>query len=142
MKPSAVDLCLALTLAQSRLALAVDEALGLHHGLSLRELALLDGLQHTPVRGSSLRALAVVLSQSPSTTLRQALPLEKTGLVERTPRGLALRPAGTRALKQARATAEEAGQDALVALSGEDRLRLLELLTALAPGHAPVGAAA
>ena len=62
MTPSTVDLCLALTLAQSRLALAVDEALGLHHGLSLRELALLDGLLRGAAPGRSLRALAAALS--------------------------------------------------------------------------------
>lgn len=142
MTPSTVDLCLALTLAQSRLALVVDEALGIHHGLSLRELALLDALRQGPAGGSSLRALAAALSQSASATLRQALPLEKTGLVERTTPGLALRPAGTRVLKQARDTAEEAGQETLAAWPGGERLHLLGLLTALATGRAPASAAA
>ena len=142
MKPTAVELCLALSLAQSRLALVVDEALGIHHGLSLRELALLDHLQRATSGAMPLRALATALATPLSTTLRQALPLEKTGLIDRTPQGLALRPAGARVLKQARATADEAGHDALAMLPADDRLRLMTLLRALATGHTSAGAPA
>ncbi|MBK7263103.1 MAG: MarR family transcriptional regulator [Rubrivivax sp.] len=112
MNTDALDDWLALNTALARWNRQLDEALGNWHGLSFADLRLLDQLACGDDQAQRLGALAEALGQSSSATLRQVLPLEKTGLVERRPAAndpgslvVALRAPGLQSLKVARETA-------------------------------------
>ena len=95
-------------LAQATLAL--DEALGTHHGIGWSDLLLLDLLQ-TEGHPVATTHAAARQGLTPARLLLQILPMEKLGLVQRArspdgARSLALAPAGKRVLKEARYTAE------------------------------------
>lgn len=99
----------------------LDDELGLHHGLSWSDLLLLDALHDAGGRLSTRQAAAAT-GRSPAGLLRQALPMEKIGLVQREQQGsgatqLVLAPGGARLLRDARDTArvllaEDAAQGA------------------------------
>ncbi len=139
MTPTALDIGLALSAAQARLSFALDDALGTLHGIGLRELGLLVQLQRSPQGAASLDALSVALGLPPSSLLRLCLPLVKTGLIERAPRRLGLRPAGARLAAEAAATAEAAAQRLLPAEASPGRAALDHLLCAVAARPAPAG---
>jgi DNA-binding MarR family transcriptional regulator len=110
---TAADDRLSQTLQQHRrLACQVqqlDEELGLHHGLCWSDLLLLDALHGAGGRLSAARA-GEATGRSPSALLRQVLPLEKIGLVQRVrdgsgPPQLVLATGGARRLREARDTA-------------------------------------
>ncbi|MBP7354048.1 MarR family winged helix-turn-helix transcriptional regulator [Comamonas sp. UBA7528] len=118
--------------AQSVLQQRLDERLGDWHGLSLDGYHLLQALEAPP--GLTLPALARALLQPAAATLRQVLPMEKTGLLERADGMVRLRPAGRQLLVEARQTVEATYARALQAPGVEaDRfaacLPLLEQLS-------------
>ena len=87
----------------------LDEELGLHHGLSWCDLLLLDALHEAGGRLPA-REAAATTGRSPAGLLRQVLPMEKIGLVQRTRDGggvpqVVLAASGTRLLREARDTA-------------------------------------
>lgn len=90
----------------------LDEELGTHHGLSWADFILLTVLD---AAGGAAPAtdLARRLHTPASHLLLRLLPLEKTGLVERTAdgqgrRSIRLRTPGQRLLREARGTAADA----------------------------------
>jgi MarR family transcriptional regulator, organic hydroperoxide resistance regulator len=99
------------------LAQRLDDELGLHHGLSWRDFLLLDALREAGGRLSSQQAAAAT-GRSPAGLLRQVLPLEKIGLLQRERDSggrpqLVLAAGGGRRLREARETVQ--------ALLAEDR---------------------
>ncbi len=87
----------------------LDDELGLHHGLSWNDLLLLDALHDAGGRLSARQAAAAT-GRSPAGLLRQVLPMEKIGLVQRErdgggPPQLVLAAGGARRLREARDTA-------------------------------------
>lgn len=102
----------------------LDEELGLHHGLSWSDLLLLDALHEAGGR-LPMRQAAAATGRSAAALLRQMLPMEKIGLVQRERDGGAatvwatvwvLAAGGARRLREARDTAhgvlrEAAGAD-------------------------------
>lgn len=87
----------------------LDDELGLHHGLSWHDLLLLDTL-HTAGGRLPARQAAAATGRSPAGLLRQVLPMEKTGLVQRARDGrgqpqLVLAGGGARRLHEACDTA-------------------------------------
>ena len=83
MNPSPLDQCLRISAAHAHIALVLDDALGTFHGLSYADFRLLHQLAQAPDQRLPLVELAPRLGLGPSAALRQILPLEKTGLVER-----------------------------------------------------------
>lgn len=137
MTPAALDIGLALGAAQARLSLGVDEALGTLHGIALRDLALLLHLLRSPQGTASRGVLSTALGLSSSSRVRLCLPLEKTGLIERVPGRVSLRPAGARLAREARVTAADAAERALAATDAADRVRLHGLLGVVAARPLP-----
>lgn len=89
----------------------LDDELGLHHGLSWNDLLLLDALHDAGGRLSARQAAAAT-GRSPAGLLRQVLPMEKIGLVQRQrdgsgPPHLVLAAGGARRLREARDTARD-----------------------------------
>jgi DNA-binding MarR family transcriptional regulator len=136
---SPLDTVLDLALARTLVLRHVDAPLGNHHGVSLSDLALLLELRGAP--GEKLRRvdLASRLGITPSGVARQLAPLERIGLVgrESNPRDarlalVILTESGQRVADEARATAEEASEDALSAIWPDaDREQLAKLLRAV-----------
>ena len=119
MSAQALPLGTALWRAQASLQQRLDERLGEWHGLSFgdyQQLLALDSQAH----GLSLPALASSLLQAPASTLRQLLPLEKTGLLERSVGQVRLRPAGRQLLAEAGLSAQDIYAKALKALGAEE----------------------
>lgn len=83
----------------------LDEALATHHGLGWSDFVLLNALADHDA-GLPTAALASRLHLGRSRLVAQLLPLEKTGLIARQPaaRSVALRAAGRRMVREARAT--------------------------------------
>jgi DNA-binding MarR family transcriptional regulator len=109
MSTSALQACLLRQHAHAALTFRLDEELGTHHGLAWSDFVLLALLDEA---GGALAApeLATRLGLRRSHFVLQVLPLEKTGLVERTTREdgsrqIILRPVGRRLLREARDTA-------------------------------------
>lgn len=127
-----IELCVSLTRAQARMALAVDDTLGAWHGLAWRELMVLHTLQRAPDATLPLSQAAARLGLAPSALLRMILPMEKTGWIERRGTQLVLRPAGDRLAREAVASADLAAQRELRRLPAPDRQRLREMLATLA----------
>jgi len=93
----------------ARLVQRLDDELGLHHGLSWCDLLLLDALHDSGGRLSTDQA-AAAMGRSPAGLLRQVLPMEKIGLVQRDREGsgaaqLVLAAGGAHRLRDARDTA-------------------------------------
>lgn len=96
--------------AHAAASFRLDEELGTHHGLSWADFVLLEALADAPA-GMADGELATRLGLLRSQFLRRVRPLEKVGLVTRTPddRGrplVALSASGRRSLREARETAE------------------------------------
>ncbi len=98
--------CLALHRAHASLQLKLNDELGLHHGISFNDFALLNLLAQADGGRVSIPELVRPMGQPQSAVLRQLILLEKIGLVMREgangDRQAVLRPAG-RALVHARA---------------------------------------
>lgn len=102
---SAFDQCLHISAAHARIQLALDEELGTFHGLSYADFLLLHRLSDAPQQQLPMTELAPHLGVRPSAVVRQVLPLEKIGLLERAAqpdargrRQVRLRPAGRQVL--------------------------------------------
>lgn len=122
--------------AQSVLQQRLDERLGDWHGLSLDGYRLLQALEAPP--GLTLPALARALLQPAAATLRQVLPMEKTGLLERADGMVRLRPAGRQLQAEAQRTTQAVYEQAVRAL-GADASALAACQQLLERLAAPVG---
>lgn len=110
----------------------LDDVLGLHHGLSWNDLLLLDVLHEAGGRLPARQA-AVATGRSPAGLLRQVLPMEKIGLVQRLRDGgglpqLVLAAGGARRMREALDTArallaDDAAQTTSAASSPPSQLR-------------------
>ncbi|MCX7218708.1 MAG: helix-turn-helix domain-containing protein [Burkholderiales bacterium] len=109
--------CLALHSAHASLQLKLDDELGLHHGISFNDFALLNLLAGADAGRLSIAQLVRPLGLSQSSLLRQLIVLEKIGLVLREGdhglRQAVLRPSGRALLNAARETAESICSEAL-----------------------------
>ena len=130
-----LQLVLDLGRARRRAAAPVDEALSVHHGLALGDLALLLELVAAPDHRLRRTDLARRLGITPSGVARQVAPLERIGLVGRESARdarlalVTLTEVGRRVVEEARSTAEEAAEAALDGLwSRRERERLATLL--------------
>ena len=101
--------CLALHRAHASLQLKLDDEIGLHHGISFNDFALLNLLEEADGGRVNIAELVRPLGQPQSAVLRQLILLEKIGLVVREGangfRQAALRPAGRALVNAARETA-------------------------------------
>jgi MarR family transcriptional regulator, organic hydroperoxide resistance regulator len=108
---------LALHHAHASLRFKLDDELGLHHGVSFNDFALLNLLAQADGGHLSIPELARAQGQPPSAVLRQLIVLEKIGLVLREGangfRQAVLRPAGRALVNAARETAESTCAEAL-----------------------------
>lgn len=102
--------CLALHRAHASLQLKLDDELGIHHGISFNDFALLNLLAQADGGRVSISELVRPLGQPQSSVLRQLIVLEKIGLVVREGahgfRQAVLRPAGRALVNAARETAD------------------------------------
>ena len=102
--------CLALHHAHASLQRKLDNDLGLYHGISFNDLALLNLLAQADGGRVSMPELVRPLGQPQSSVLRQLILLEKIGLVVREgahgDRQAVLRPAGRAVVNAARETAD------------------------------------
>jgi MarR family transcriptional regulator, organic hydroperoxide resistance regulator len=94
----------------ARLSLALDDALGTHHGIAWCDLLLLD-LLHTEGGQMTTEHAALGQGLTPTQLLLRVLPMEKLGLVQRVknPQGtrtIVLGASGRRVLKEALYTAD------------------------------------
>jgi MarR family transcriptional regulator, organic hydroperoxide resistance regulator len=105
-----LDLCLALHRAHASLQLKLDDELGIHHGISFNDFALLNLLAEADGGRVSIPELVRPMGQPQSAVLRQLIVLEKIGLVVRAGanefRQAVLRPAGRALVNAARETAD------------------------------------
>jgi DNA-binding MarR family transcriptional regulator len=117
-----LSFCLALHRAHARLQCELDDALGLYHGISFNDFALLDllALANGRVR---IAELVRPMGQPPSVVLRQLILLEKVGLVVREggteDRQAVLRPAGRALVNVARETADSICTEAVASIAPE-----------------------
>ncbi len=113
--------CLALHRAHASLQLKLDDELGLHHGISFDDFALLNLLAEADGGRVSIAELVRPLGQPPSAVLRQLIVLEKIGLVEREGangfRQAVLRPAGRALVNVARETADSICTEAVESIA-------------------------
>ena len=113
--------CLALHRAHASLQLKLDDELGLHHGISFNDFALLNLLAEADGGRVSIVELVRPLGQPQSAVLRQLIVLEKIGLVEREGahgfRQAVLRPAGHALVNVARETAESTCTEAVESIA-------------------------
>lgn len=122
MTTSPLELVLDLVRVRRSLASSIDEALSVHHGLSLSDLAILLELESSADQRLRRTELARRLGVTPSGVARQVAPLERIGLVGRESTRdarlalVTLTSAGERLARTARATAEEAATNALARL--------------------------
>lgn len=102
--------CLALHRAHASLQLKLDDELGIHHGISFNDFALLNLLAQADGGRVSIPELVRPLGQPQSAVLRQLIVLEKIGLVVRDGanglRQAVLRPVGRALVNAARETAD------------------------------------
>lgn len=105
-----LDFCLALHRAHASLQLKLEDELGIHHGISFDDFALLNLLAQADGGRVSIPELVRPMGQPQSAVLRQLILLEKIGLVVREGangfRQAVLRPAGRALVIAARETAD------------------------------------
>lgn len=113
--------CLALHRAHASLQLKLDDELGIHHGISFNDFALLNLLAQADGGRVSIPELVRPLGQPQSSVLRQLILLEKIGLVVREgangDRLAVLRPAGRALVNAARETADSICTEAVEAIA-------------------------
>ena len=102
--------CLALHRAHASLQLKLDDELGVHHGISFSDFALLNLLAQADGGRVNIPELVRPMGQPQSAVLRQLIVLEKIGLVVRDGanglRQAVLRPVGRALVNAARETAD------------------------------------
>ena len=113
--------CLALHRAHASLQRKLDDELGIHHGISFNDFALLNLLAQTDGGRVSIPALVRPLGQPQSAVLRQLILLEKIGLVVRDGanglRQAVLRPVGRALVNAARETADSICTEAVESIA-------------------------
>jgi len=113
--------CLALHRAHASLQLKLDDELGIYHGISFNDFALLNLLAQADGGRVSIPARVRPMGQPPSAVLRQLILLEKIGLVVREgangDRQAVLRPAGRALVNAARETAESICTEAVESIA-------------------------
>lgn len=103
---SPFDFCEQLLLAHGALARKLDDELGTLHGIGLQDFVLLRLLAQSPQGSAPVATLTRPLGKQASAVVRQLLPLEKTGLLQREAgRGVVLRSAGRALVHEATVTA-------------------------------------
>jgi DNA-binding MarR family transcriptional regulator len=112
MSEEALQACVNRHLEHAGMVFVLDNELGTHHGLSWADFVLLTVLDASGGAAPTTE-LARTLRTPASHLLLRLLPLEKTGLVERSADGggkrcVTLRPQGRRLLREARDTAANA----------------------------------
>ena len=115
--------CLALHRAHASLQLKLDDELGIYHGISFNDFALLNLLAEAVSGRVSIPELVHPMGQPQSAVLRQLILLEKIGLVVREGangfRQAVLRPAGRALVNAARETADSICTDAVESIPPE-----------------------
>ncbi len=113
--------CLALHRAHASLQLKLDDELGLYHGISFNDFALLNLLALADGGRVSIAELVRPMGQPQSSVLRQLIVLEKIGLVVRDgangDRQAVLRPAGRALVNAARETADSICTEAVESIA-------------------------
>lgn len=116
-----LDFCLALHRANASLQLKFDNELGIYHGISFNDFALLNLLAQTDGDRVRISELVRPLGQPQSSVLRQLILLEKIGLVVREganeDRQAVLRPAGRALMNAARETADSICTEAVESIA-------------------------
>ena len=116
-----LDFCLALHRAHASLQLKLDDELGIHHGISFNDFALLNLLAQADGGRVSMPALVRPMGQPQSAVLRHLIVLEKIGLVVREGangfRQAVLRPAGRALVYAARETADSICTEAIESIA-------------------------
>ena len=116
-----LSFCLALHRANASLQLKLDNELGIYHGISFNDFALLNLLAQAEGGRVSISELVRPLGQPQSSVLRQLILLEKIGLVVREgaseDRQAVLRPAGRALMNAARETADSICIDAVESIA-------------------------
>ena len=116
-----LDFCLALHRAHASLQLKLDDELGIHHGISFNDFALLNLLAEADGGRVGIAALVRPMGQPQSAVLRQLIVLEKIGLVVREgangARQAVLRPAGRALVNTARETADSMCTEAVASIA-------------------------
>ncbi len=112
MSEQALQACMERHLAHAAMVHRLDDELGTHHGLSWADFVLLTVLDAAS-EAMPAAELARTMCMPASQLLKQLLPLEKIGLVERPAdskgkRRVELRPQGRRLQREARETAQHA----------------------------------
>ena len=113
--------CLALHRAHASLQLKLDDELGIYHGISSNDFALLNLLAQADGGRVSIQELVRPLGQPQSSVLRQLIVLEKIGLVVREGangcRQAVLRPSGRALVNAARETADSICTEAVESIA-------------------------
>ena len=113
--------CLALHSAHASLQLKLDDELGIFHGISFNDFALLNLLAQAEGGRVSIPELVRPMGQPQSAGLRQLILLEKIGLVVREgakgDRQAVLRPAGRALVNVARETADSISTKAVESIA-------------------------
>ena len=113
--------CLALHRAHASLQRKLDNDLGLYHGISFNDFALLNVLAQADGGRVNIPELVRPLGQPQSAVLRQLILLEKIGLVVREgahgDRQAVLRPTGRALLNAARETADSICTEAVESIA-------------------------
>ena len=116
-----LDFCLALHRAHASLQLKLDDELGIHHGISFSDFALLNLLAQADGGRVNIPELVRPMGQPQSAVLRQLIVLEKIGLVEREGangfRQAVLRPAGRALVNAARETTDSICTEAVASIA-------------------------
>ena len=116
-----LDFCLALHRAHASLQLKLDNELGIYHGISFNDFALLNLLAQADGGRISIPELVRPLGKPQSSVLRHLILLEKIGLVVREgasgARQAVLRPAGRALVNGARETADSTCTEAVASIA-------------------------
>lgn len=128
--------CLALHRAHASLQLKLDDELGIHHGISFNDFALLNLLAEADGARVSILELVGPLGQPQSSVLRQLIALEKIGLVVREGanglRQVMLRPVGRALVNAARETADSMCTEAVESIAPAALEKVFAALVTLA----------
>ena len=118
-----LSFCLALHRAHASLQLKLDNELGIHHGISFSDFALLNLLVQADGGRVNIPELVRPMGQPQSAVLRQLIVLEKIGLVVRDgangDRQAVLRPAGRALVNAARETSDSICTEAVESIPPE-----------------------
>ena len=131
-----LNFCLALHRAHASLQLKLDDELGIHHGISFSDFALLNLLAQADGGRLSIPELVRPMGQPQSAVLRQLILLEKIGLVMRDGanelRQAVLRPVGRALVNAARETADSICTEAVESIDSAVVATVSEALETLA----------